>query len=41
MSFEEIPHCDIYHPTWEEFSNFQGYLEKVQKIATSGIIKVK
>jgi hypothetical protein len=40
MSFEDIPHCDIFYPTKREFSNFQDYIAKIQKIAKSGIVKV-
>ncbi len=40
MSFEEIPHCDVFHPTWQEFADFQGYVSKIQKVAKSGIVKV-
>lgn len=38
---EEIPFCDSFNPTWTEFKDFSGYLEKVSKIAKSGIFKVK
>jgi hypothetical protein len=41
MSFEQIPHCDIFYPTWPEFNNFSEYIEKIQKEAKSGIVKVK
>jgi hypothetical protein len=41
MSFEDIPHCDIFHPTWQEFNKFEEYIEKIQKVAKSGIVKVK
>jgi hypothetical protein len=41
MSFEVIPHCDIFHPTWQEFIKFQEYVEKIQKVAKSGIVKVR
>lgn len=37
---EEIPYCDIFHPTAEEFSNFAAYVEKCVKHAKSGMIKV-
>ncbi len=40
-SFEDITHCDIFYPKWNEFQNFSEYLEKVSKIAKSGIFKVK
>jgi hypothetical protein len=38
---EEIPFCETFNPTWTEFKDFSGYLEKVSKIAKSGIFKVK
>ena len=41
MSFEQIPHCDIFYPTWTEFMNFSEYIEKIQKEARSGIVKVR
>jgi hypothetical protein len=40
MSFEEIPYCDTYYPTIEEFSNFEAYIEKITKSGQSGIVKV-
>jgi hypothetical protein len=40
MSFEDIPECDVFYPNKQEFANFQGYVEKIQKIAKSGIVKV-
>jgi hypothetical protein len=40
MSLEDIPHCDIYYPTTQEFSNFEEYVSKIEKIAKSGIVKV-
>jgi hypothetical protein len=41
MYFEQIPHCDIFYPTWNEFMKFPEYIEKIQKEAKSGIVKVK
>lgn len=40
MSFEEIPYCEVFHPTNQEFSDFAGYLEKITRISKSGIFKV-
>ena len=40
MSLENIPYCDTYYPTLEEFQNFENYAERCEKIANSGIIKV-
>ena len=40
MSLDQIPFCDIFHPTFDEFNNFENYIEKITKIAKSGIIKV-
>ena len=40
MSLENIPYCDTFHPTLEEFQNFENYAERCEKIANSGIIKV-
>lgn len=37
---EDIPHCEIFYPTWKEFQNFSQYVEKVSKTAKSGIFKV-
>lgn len=37
---EEIPFCDVFYPTQQEFSDFQGYLEKCVTKAKSGIFKV-
>ncbi len=41
MSFEDIPHCDIFYPSWQEFTKFEEYVEKIQKVAKSGIVKVR
>lgn len=40
MSLEDIPHCDVFYPTEEEFKNFEKYVSKCEKQARSGIIKV-
>lgn len=40
MNFEEIPYCDTFYPTWEQFSHFEEYVESLSKIAKSGIAKV-
>ncbi len=40
-SIEDIPFCDVFHPSAEEFENFSEYLEKATKLADSGIFKVK
>ena len=40
MSFEDIPFCDEFHPTYEEMLDFPGYLTKCETFAKSGIIKV-
>jgi hypothetical protein len=40
MSLENIPYCDEFYPTRNEFKNFQKYVEKCEKVAESGIIKV-
>ena len=40
MSFEDIPHCDVFHPTPLEFQYFQEYIAKIQNVAKSGIVKV-
>ena len=41
MSLKEIPFCDVYHPTIEEFSNFEKYIEVISKSTNSGIVKVR
>jgi hypothetical protein len=38
--FEDIPHCEIFHPSLSEFQNFSEYLEKSANLAKSGIFKV-
>lgn len=40
MSLSDIPFCDVFYPTKEEFSNFENYIEKIAKEAKSGIVKV-
>lgn len=40
MSLENIPHCDTFYPTTEEFKNFEKYVERCEKSAKSGVIKV-
>jgi hypothetical protein len=37
---EDIPYCDVFYPSQTEFKDFSGYLDKVTKIAKSGIFKV-
>lgn len=41
MDAESIPFSDVFYPTKEEFADFQGYVNKIEKIATSGIVKVR
>lgn len=40
MSLKEIPFCDVFYPTKEEFSNFEKYIEKISNSANSGLVKV-
>jgi hypothetical protein len=40
MSFNNIPHCDVFYPNKKEFGDFSAYVTKIQKIANSGIVKV-
>lgn len=40
MPLEDIPFCEIYKPSEEEFNNFQAYVEKLSKINKTGIVKV-
>lgn len=37
---KNIPECDIFYPSLEEFKDFQTYMSKCEKESTSGIIKV-
>jgi len=37
---EDIPYCDTFYPSEEEFKNFEKCIEKYEKVAKSGIIKV-
>jgi hypothetical protein len=37
---DNIPFCDVFYPSEEEFKNFEACLEKYEKISKSGIIKV-
>lgn len=41
MSLSDIPFCDVFYPTKEEFRNFENYIEKIAKETKSGIVKVK
>ncbi len=41
MSLTDIPFCDVFYPTKDEFNNFENYIEKIAKLAKSGIVKVK
>ena len=38
---ENIPYCDVFYPSDEEFKCFEKYVEKCEKQAKSGIIKVR
>lgn len=40
MPLEDIPFCEVYHPTMEEFQDFYNYVEKLSKINKTGIVKV-
>ena len=37
---KNIPECDVFHPSSEEFNNFQKYITKCERQTSSGIIKV-
>jgi hypothetical protein len=41
MYLSDIPFCDVFYPTKEEFNNFENYIEKIAAHAKSGIVKVK
>jgi len=41
MYLSDIPFCDVFYPTKEEFTNFENYIEKIAAQAKSGIVKVK
>lgn len=40
MSLDNIPYCDVFYPSEDEFKIFDKYIEKCERTATSGIIKV-
>ncbi len=40
MPLEDIPFCEIYYPTMNEFQNFYNYVEKLSMINKTGIVKV-
>jgi hypothetical protein len=40
-TFKEIPFCDVYYPTKEQFNNFEKYIEVISHSANSGLVKVK
>lgn len=40
MSFEDIPYCDTFYPTWDQFNDFETYVEGLSKITKGGIAKV-
>jgi len=41
-SFDCIKTCPVFHPTAEEFVDFEGYLNKcVKQIGTIGLFKVR
>lgn len=41
MNSDAIPFSEVYYPTKEEFADFQGYVNKLEKIAKTGIVKVR
>jgi hypothetical protein len=40
MSLENIPYCDVFYPSEEEFRNFEKFMSKCEKVTKSGIFKV-
>jgi len=40
-SLKEIPFCDVYYPTKEEFNDFEKYIEVISNSTNSGLVKVK
>ncbi len=40
MSLEDIPYCDVFYPTEDEFKNFEKYVSKCHKSSKSGVFKV-
>lgn len=40
MSLDDIPFVDTFYPTEKEFSDFQAYVNKVDLLCRTGIMKV-
>jgi hypothetical protein len=40
MSFSDIPFCEVFYPTKDEFNDFEKYVETVSQKTKSGIVKV-
>lgn len=38
---KNIPECNIFYPTIDEFKDFQKFANNCEKLATSGIIKAR